>query len=157
MKPTVYVETTMIGYLTSSPQRDVDVAGHQHTTKEWWKTAFDRFDLFASQLVLQECASGDPQAAKGRMEALRKVALLPATSEAEQLAEDLIRGHAVPETEPEDALHIALAAAHGVQFLVTWNCRHIANAAVRPAIERICRDAGYEPPIICTPEELSEP
>jgi predicted nucleic acid-binding protein len=156
VKPRVYIETSVIGYLTSSLQRDLEVAGHQYATREWWTTAFDRFDLFASQLVFQEASGGDPQAARGRVEALRRVKLLPTTSEAEILAQGLLLGHAVPETEPEDALHIALAATHGAQFLVTWNFRHIANAAVRPAIERVCRDAGYEPPIICTPEELSE-
>jgi predicted nucleic acid-binding protein len=156
VKPTVYVETTVIGYLTSRPQRDVTVAGHQLTTREWWQTALDRFDLFASQLVLQECAAGDEQAVRHRMEALASLKLLPTTAVAEQLARDLLAGDAVPETEPEDALHIALAAAHGVQYLVTWNCRHIANAAVRLAIERICREAGYEAPVICTPEELLE-
>jgi predicted nucleic acid-binding protein len=156
MKQRVYVETSVLGYLTSSLQRDVEVAGHQYTTREWWATAFDRFDICASQLVLQEVSGGDRQAARARVEALRGVKILPTTSEAELLAQDLIVGHAVPETEPEDALHIALAATHGVQFLVTWNFRHIANAAVRPAIDGVCLQAGYEPPIICTPEELLE-
>lgn len=86
-----------------------------------------------------------------------EITLLPTTVEAEQLAGVLIARHAVPESHPEDALHIALAAAHGIEYLVTWNCRHIANAAVRLTIERLCRDAGYEPPVICTPEELLEP
>ncbi len=91
------------------------------------------------------------------MEALAEMTLLPATTEAEQLADALVAGHAVPESHPEDALHIALAAAHGIEYLVTWNCRHIANAPVRLSIERVCRDAGYDPPVICTPEELLEP
>jgi predicted nucleic acid-binding protein len=156
MKPTVYVETTVIGYLTSWQRDDVTVAGHQHTTREWWKTAADRFDLFASQLVVQECAAGDKQAAKERLGSLSDIALLPTTPEAEQLADALLVGHGVPESHPEDALHIALAAAHGIEYLLTWNCRHIANAAVRLTIERVCRDVGYEPPVICTPEELLE-
>jgi predicted nucleic acid-binding protein len=156
MKPTVYVETTVIGYLTSWPQQDAIVAGHQETTKEWWRTASRRFELLASQLVAQECAAGDAQAAQDRMRVVAKLTLLPTTPEAEQLAEALIAGHAVPETEPEDALHIALAAVHEIQYLVTWNCTHIANATARSAIERICRDAGYVPPVICTPEELLE-
>ena len=156
MKPTVYIETTVIGYLASRPRRDVTVAGHQKTTRQWWQTASDRFHLVASRLVVQECLAGDQEAAQDRMNALVNVTLLPTTAEAEQLAQDLIRRRAVPETHPEDALHIALAAAHGIQYLVTWNCRHIANAAVRLAIERACRDAGYEPPVICTPEELLE-
>jgi len=98
MKPTVYVETTVIGYLASWTQRDVTVAGHQHTTREWWESAFDRFDLFASQLVAQECGVGDEQAAHDRARMLAKLKLLPITPEAEQLAEYLVRRHAVPET-----------------------------------------------------------
>ena len=156
MKPTVYIETTVIGYLTSWPRTDVTVAGHQNTTREWWRTAPDRFQLIASQLVVQECAAGDQQAALDRMDALKNVMLVPTTTEAELLAEALIAGHAVPESHPEDALHIALAAAHGIQYLVTWNFRHIANAAVRLAIEQVCRGSGFEPPVICTPEELME-
>jgi predicted nucleic acid-binding protein len=157
MNPRVYVETTVIGYLTSRRRDDVTVAGHQDTTREWWHTAADRFDLVASQLVVQECSVGDQEAAQERLEALARMTLLPTTTEAEQLADALIAGHAVPESHPEDALHIALAATHGIEYLVTWNCRHIANAAVRLTIERVCRDAGYEPPVICTPEELLEP
>jgi predicted nucleic acid-binding protein len=157
MNPRVYVETTVIGYLTSRRRDDVTVAGHQDTTREWWHTAADLFDLVASQLVVQECSVGDQEAAQERLEALARMTLLPTTTEAEQLADALIAGHAVPESHPEDALHIALAATHGIEYLVTWNCRHIANAAVRLTIERVCRDAGYEPPVICTPEELLEP
>ena len=156
MKPTVYIETTVIGYLASRPRQDVSVAGHQKTTRQWWRTASERFHLVASRLVVQECSAGDQEAAQDRMNALVNVTLLPTTAEAEQLAQDLIRRHAVPETHPEDALHIAFAAAHGIQYLVTWNFKHIANAMTRIAIESICRDTGYEPPIICTPDELSE-
>ena len=90
------------------------------------------------------------------MELVAKMAVLDTTSEAEALAANLVRGHAVPKTEPEDSLHIALAAVHGIQFLTTWNCRHIANAAKRAGIEQICRLAGFDPPAICTPEELLE-
>jgi len=157
MKETVYVETTVIGYLTSRPRQDVLVAAHQETTREWWQTAPDRFELFVSQLVVQECSAGDQQAAEERLGAIESFTLLPTTTEAERLAEALIAGNAVPETHPDDALHVALAAVHGIEYLVTWNFRHIANASVRSAIERVCREAGFEPPIICTPEELMEP
>jgi predicted nucleic acid-binding protein len=157
IKETVYVETTVIGYLTSRPRQDVMVTGHQEATREWWRTASDRFDLFVSQLVVQECSAGDEQAAQERLDAIEGFTLLPTTVDAEHLAAALIGGNAVPETHPEDALHVALAAVHGIEYLVTWNFRHIANASVRAAIERICRDAGHEPPIICTLEELMEP
>ena len=156
MKPTVYIETTVIGYLTSRIRSDVIVAGHQNTTREWWASATDRFQLLASQLVVQECSAGDAEAARERRDALQNVQLLQTTPAAEQLADALIAGHAVPVSNPEDALHIALAAVNGVEYLMTWNFRHIANAAVRLDIERICREAGYEPPVICTPEELLE-
>ena len=154
MNPTVYVETTVIGYLTSRPREDPIVAGHQNTTRDWWQTAADRFDLVASELVVRECSAGDQSAAEERREALAAITLLRTTEDAERFAAALIAGHAVPHSHPEDAFHIALAVVNGIQYLVTWNFRHIVNAAVRSTIERICRDAGYEPPIICTPEEL---
>jgi stage III sporulation protein SpoIIIAA len=134
----------------------VIVLAHQIATQKWWQTAFDRFELFVSEVVARECAAGDEEAARQRMEIVGKMKTLDTTPQAEGLAADLICGHVVPETEPEDALHIALAAIHGVQFLATWNCRHIANVANRPAIERICRAAGFDAPVICTPEELLE-
>ena len=156
MKPSVYVETSVIGHLTAWPQQDVIVLAHQITTQKWWKTAFDRFDLFVSEVVARECAAGDKNAAHQRMELVGSMNILDTTPQAESLAANLIRGHTVPETEPEDALHIALAAIHGIQFLATWNCRHIANVANRQGIERICRLAGFNAPVICTPEELLE-
>jgi predicted nucleic acid-binding protein len=156
MNPSVYIETSVIGYLTSWPREDVTVAGHQNTTKLWWSTAAERFDLFVSQLVARECSDGDPDAVKDRLASIDGLPVLPITTEVETLADALIQGHAVPGSHPNDALHIAVAAVHGVQYLVSWNFRHIVNASLRPAIERVCRDTGYDPPIICTPEELLE-
>jgi predicted nucleic acid-binding protein len=156
MNPSVYIETSVIGYLTSWPHQDATIAGHQNTTKQWWSTAPERFDLFVSQLVVRECSDGDMVAVKDRLDGVAGLPVLPLTPEAETLAQALIQGHAVPASQPNDAVHIALAAVHAVQYLVSWNFRHIVNASLRPAIERICRDGGYEPPIICTPEELLE-
>lgn len=156
MNPSVYIETSVIGYLTSWPRDDVIVAGHQNTTKAWWATASERFDLFVSQLVVRECSDGDADAVRERLASIDGLPVLPVTTEAEVLAGALHQGHAVPESQPNDALHIALAAVHRVKYVVSWNFRHIVNASLRPAIERVCRDAGYEPPILCTPEELLE-
>lgn len=156
MATSVYIETSIIGYLTSWPRDDVTVAGHQNTTKQWWATAPDRFDLFVSQLVVRECSDGDPSAVKDRLDIIDGLPVLPITREAELLASALIQGRAVPVSQPNDALHIALVAVHRVQYLVSWNFRHIVNASLRPTIERVCRDGGYHPPILCTPEELLE-
>ena len=156
MNPSVYLETSVIGYLTSWPREDPTIAGHQNTTKLWWSTADERFELFVSQLVVRECSDGDPDAVKDRLDRIDGISVLPITPDAESLADALIHGRAVPESQPNDALHIALAATHGVQYVVSWNFRHIVNASLRPAIERICRDAEYDPPILCTPEELLE-
>ena len=156
MNPSVYIETSVIGYLMSWPHNNPTVAGHQNTTKLWWLTAGERFELFVSQLVVLECSDGDANAIKNRLDSIDGIPVLPVTTDAESLADALIQGRAVPESQPNDALHIALAATHGVQYLVSWNFRHIVNASLRPAIEYICRDAEYDPPILCTPEELLE-
>ena len=156
MKSKVYVETSVIGHLTSRLQNDVTVRSHQETTREWWRDATDRFIIVAFRLVAQECARGDKVAGEERSQIVADLTLLPTTHEAEDLADALISHHAVPETEPEDALHIAIAAVNGIEYLVTWNFRHIANAVVRTRIESVCRKLGYAPPVICTPEELME-
>jgi len=156
MKPSVYIETTVLGYLAARPQKDVTVAGHQIATIQWWSTAEQRFRLLISQLVVAECMAGDPTAAQERMSFADTLEVLPTSASAESLASLLISSLAVPASEPRDALHIALAAVNGIDYLVTWNLKHIANASARNLIERTCRSAGFEPPVICTPEELME-
>jgi len=130
------------------------VAGHQQLTRDWWEAHAERFDAFASQLVVQEAALGDPQAAQRRLDLLTEVELLPTTDAAEQLATALVREQALPANASEDALHLAIAVTGGVDYLLTWNCRHLANATLRAEIENVCRSMGYQPVIICTPEEL---
>ena len=132
-------------------------AGHQQITRDWWATAEGRFQLVASQLVVDEASAGDPRAASRRQAALEPVTLLDATDEALSLAQELVGSGAIPANSPEDATQIAIAVANGVEYLDTWNCRHIANATLRSRIERICRARGYEPAVICTPDELMEP
>jgi predicted nucleic acid-binding protein len=156
MKPKVYIETTVISYLTARPSRDVVVAGHQQTTRDWWRTCRDRFEPVASQLVLGEASAGDPEAARERIEILGELNLLEVTVEASALARHLVEAAAIPAKAAQDALHIGVAVTNGVAFLVTWNCKHLANAALRTKIEETCRAAGYEPVVLCTPEELLE-
>ena len=156
MEPRVYIETTVISYLTARPARDVVIAGHQQSTRDWWATASERFELVIPELVREEAGAGDPDAVRARLTLLASLALLDATAEAQELAERLVSASAVPEAAIRDAAHIAIAAANGIEYLVTWNFRHIANAVTRPRIESVCRQAGFESPVICTPEELME-
>jgi hypothetical protein len=153
MKPTVYIETTIPSYLTAWPSRDLVRAAHQQITREWWARR-DAFDLYSSRLVVQECQAGDAQAATDRLAALAGIPLLEHGAGIAELAEALMRDVPLPEKAAADSLHIAAAATHGMQYLLTWNCTHIANAALRAQIEAVCRSAGFEPPLICTPEEL---
>ena len=156
MRWKVYVETSVISYLTSRLSRDLIVAGHQQITQEWWANQRDKFELFVSQTVLEESAGGDQEAAQQRLSAIETLPLLEIAEEAIALAKDLVRMGPLPETAEVDALHIAIAVTNRVDYLLTWNCKHLANAALRSRIERVCRARGYDPVIICTPEELLE-
>lgn len=156
MKLRVYVETTVVSYLTARPSRDVVMAGHQQITHEWWDTRRGSYDLCISQLVVGEAGAGDPQAAQDRLAVLMAMTLLETTVQALDLAKELIRAGALPAKAADDALHIAVATTNGIPYLLTWNCRHLANATMRPVIESVCAANGFIAPIICTPEELLE-
>jgi len=156
MRPKVYIETTIPSYLTAWPSRDLVVAARQQITREWWQIRRPDFDLFASQLVIDEASEGDPDAAKRRLEVLKDIPLLALSEDVAELAQAIIERVPFPERAAADALHIAIAVVNGMDYLLTWNCTHIANAALRGAIESVCRSRGYEAPIICTPEELME-
>ncbi len=156
MKPTVYIETTIIGYLAMRQTRDARTSVLQQVTRDWWDNERQRFELFISRFVVAECSAGDASAADERMVYLRDIPLAEASGEVERLTLDLIDGLQLPKKAEVDASHIATAAVASLQFLLTWNCTHIANAKLRPSIERICRTHGFEPPVICTPLELME-
>lgn len=156
MAELVYIETTVVGYLTARPNRDVVIAGHQQVTHEWWDTRRASYELCVSQLVLDEAWAGDAQAARERLLVLRPMLVLETTAEALELAKELLQTGALPAKAADDALHIAVAATKTVPYLLTWNCRHLANAVMRPVIEAVCRARGFKAPIICTPEELLE-
>ena len=156
MKPSVYLETTIPSYLTAWRSPELAMAARQQVTRAWWDTRRKRFELFVSQLVIDEASVGAPDAAARRMEAIDGIPLLEATEGTEELVEALIQALALPAKAAADAAHIALTVANGIDFLLTWNCTHIANAVLRPTIESTCRGCGYEMPVICTPEELLE-
>ena len=154
MADRVYIETTIVSYLTARPNRDVVIAGHQQTTHEWWDTQRDKYELCVSQLVFEEAGGGDPQAAQERLEKLESMTELVTTREATELSTELVLAGALPAKATADALHIAVAAVNRVRYLLTWNCRHMANATMRPLIESVCAAKGFPAPIICTPDQL---
>ena len=149
----VYVETSIISYLSARLSRDVVIAAHQALTRRWWRGRRD-YDLVVSQLVVDEAALGDRVASAKRLRALLGITRLAGSPEATRLAGELVRQGALPKRATVDAFHIAIAAAHHVEYLLTWNCKHLANARMRSTIEGTCRSAGLTPPVICTPEEL---
>jgi len=155
MKPRVYVETSVLSYLTALQSRDLVRAAHQQITLEWW-TRRNQFELFVSEPVLAEARKGDPVAAARRLAAAEGLPILSATADAQRLATAFLTAAAIPRKAVIDAAHVAIAAVHGIEFLVTWNCAHIANALMRPKIEAVCRSAGLVPPMLCTPEELTD-
>jgi predicted nucleic acid-binding protein len=154
MKPSVYLETSVIGYLTSRPSKDLITAANQQVTRQWWEQHRGGFDLFISQFVIDECVAGDPESARQRLNILHGIEQLDATLDVETLAGLLQQRIPLPAKAGVDALHIAVASVHGIEYLLTWNCAHIANAMLRPRIEMVCRSFGNEPPTICTPQEL---
>ena len=153
-KESVYIETTVVSYLRTWLSRDLIRAAHQQITQEWWANRRDDFDLFISEFVINEAASGDSKAAEMRLRALEEIALLDVDSQVESLASKLVAEKAVPTKAATDALHIAVAAVHGMSYLLSWNCKHIANAEMQDAIRKVCEESGYKCPEICTPEEL---
>jgi predicted nucleic acid-binding protein len=154
MKSCVYLETTVPSYLTSRPSRDLIIAGRQALTREWWERRRDTFQLYISQLVVDEASAGDPTAARERLKAVQDLQLLDITPEVAELASSILASGRIPRKAATDAAHIAIAAVHGMDFLVTWNCVHIANATIAKALALICREHGCECPVICTPEAL---
>ncbi len=155
MPSRVYIETTIPSYLTAWPSADIVRSAHQKITQEWWDRHRTKFALVVSELVIQECSAGDQEAAAARLEAIATLPLIGVNEIAGQLAQALIATVPFPPKAAADALHIATAAVHDIEYLLTWNCAHLANAAIRVRVESVCRDRGYRAPIICTPEELS--
>lgn len=152
--PKIYLETSFISYLVARPSRDLIMAARQQITLEWWDKERTNHELYASEIVLREARQGDPNEIAKRTAVLTDLQILDVPEPAENLAALLVKQHALPAKAAADALHIAVATVHGMDYLLTWNCKHIANLTMRAAIERTCRAAGYEPPAIGTPEEF---
>ena len=154
MKPTLYLETTIPSFLTGRTSRDNLIAGQQAATKTWWRLRRKHFELFTSQFVVNEAAQGDTKMAAKRLQLLQPVQKLPVPLEADELARRILEKHLLPPKAAVDAFHIATATVHGIHFLLTWNCIHINNREIIPGVERLCSQAGYPLPVICTPLEL---
>ena len=154
MKPKVYLETTIPSLLTARASRDVLIAGQQQATRDWWDERRSHYQIFVSGLVLAESRRGDVSAAKARDAVLAGCKVLEYSTAAQDLARAILATHLLPAKAAVDAAHIAVAAVHGMDFLLTWNCRHIANAAIVDNVRAVCTDAGYHAPVICTPFEL---
>ena len=150
----VYIETSIPSYLTARPSTDIRSAAWQQITYQWWEEEKSKFQLFISQLVIAEASGGHPEAADRRIKALDSIPELPIDEEIGHFAKLLMSGGGIPPSSEADALHVAIAAVHRVDYLLTWNCRHINNASTKPIIRSLCDQAGYIFPEICTPQEL---
>jgi hypothetical protein len=151
---TVYIETSILGYLTARPSRDIVVAANIEVTKEWWNTRRGDFQLYSSQAVVKETSQGDVVIASQRLEILANLSLLDLNQAVLDLAEQFLERSNLPAKADIDAVHIAPATVHGMDYLLTWNCKHIANAQIQGKLAEISLDFGYELPILCTPYEL---
>jgi hypothetical protein len=156
MKERAYMETGIISYLAGRPTRDMVIAAHQQLTRQWWDERSTAFDLVISELVHEEASKGNPDASRARLAIIEKIPILMTSEEAISLAERLVSDGPIPREAAADALHIAISTVNGIDYLLTWNCKHLANATHRSRIEALVEDAGYACPVICTPEELME-
>jgi predicted nucleic acid-binding protein len=150
----VYLETTFISYLVARPSRDLLVAGHKQTTQDWWANRRREFECYISQVVIDEIAVGDPTEIQKRMAVTSDLPVLEVTEDAEVLTQTILSSGAIPPRAVRDAAHIAVAATHDIDYLLTWNCKHLANAQIMRRISWVCESLGQRMPIICTPEEL---
>jgi predicted nucleic acid-binding protein len=156
MKPRLYLETTIPSYLVARRSRDLRLAADQETTQEWWEQRRQDYELFISEFVLVEAERGDVRMADGRLTILRGISILLETQAASDLAKQIISAQLIPPHAALDASHIAVATVHGMDYLLTWNCKHIHNVAIIRHIERLCERLGYTCPIICTPDDLTD-
>lgn len=151
VKPRVYLETTVISYLVGRPSNDATLASWQRITRQLWEDYADEFTFVISPVVLTEASQGNPEAAQRRLEVLSHLTVLEVLPEADMLTQKLLYAGAVPQNSDPDAQHIAIATVHGVEYLASWNHKHIVDFSKREYIHQVCQEAGFEPATICTP------
>jgi predicted nucleic acid-binding protein len=156
MKPTVYIETTIISYLTARPSRDLVVAGHQQVTADWWEDVRPQVECFVSPFVIQEASRGESAMAAKRLEAISEFSVLAENETIDELAQRYFKKMSLPGRARIDAFHVATATAYEMDYLLSWNCRHIASAHVQRTIQRLNDELGIQTPVMCTPEALME-
>lgn len=155
MKKKVYIESSVVSYYTAKPSRDIVAAARQEITREYWPKVLKSYNCYISVLVVQEAEKGDAEAAKVRLDVISALPILRIDAEIEKLARGLIDEGVVPKKCPEDALHIALAAVNDMEYLLTWNFKHINNAQMKKRVAKVIEELGYECPVICSPDELA--
>ena len=151
---TVYIETSIVSHASSRPSSDIQIAALQHQAREWWSVERPKFNLVTSQLTILEASDGDPSAAADRMKLLDGIPLVPLGPEVDALAKLILARHLMPKKAGADAVNVAAAAIAGVNYLLTQNCKHIANAHELPRVYRLLDDEGYGQLLICTPTEF---
>jgi predicted nucleic acid-binding protein len=154
MSETVYIETSILGYLTARSTKNLILAANMEITRDWWESRRSAFILYTSEAVLEEAAQGDAAIAAQRLEILRDLPLLALNQDVQGLAAQLLIRSNLPPKARVDAIHIAAATVHGMDYLLTWNCKHIANAQIQGKLAEISLDFGYVLPVLCTPNEL---
>jgi hypothetical protein len=156
MKFSVYVETSLVSYLTAPQNQNIITAANQLMTQEWWKNYRSKFELFTSQLVIDEASQGNATEASKRLAILKDIPMLTLNEEVVKLGQLFLKEKGLPLKATDDAYHIAYATVHQIHYLLTWNCKHIANAQIQKKLRQISTQKGYELPILCTPYELQE-
>ena len=156
MKETVCVETSIFGYLTARSTNNLILAANTKVTHVWWDNCRNSFTIYASELVEDEAARGDKAIASQRLDFLKPIMYLDITKEVIELAREFLKQSNLPSKATNDSIHIALATVYGLDYLLTWNCKHMANAQIQKKLSQISSKLGYELPIICTPYELIE-
>ncbi|NEP58807.1 MAG: type II toxin-antitoxin system VapC family toxin [Symploca sp. SIO2G7] len=154
MNETVYIETSFVGYLTARPNNNLIFMANLEITQRWWNTRRSQFILYISQVVLDEAAMGEPEMSAKRLEVLENLPILKLNEAVRDLGTQFLTKSNLPPKASDDAIHIAAATVHGLDYLLTWNCKHIANAQIQRKLAEVCLDFGYQLPVICTPYEL---